>query len=142
MNSLSSGLNLSLSAKSLGSVRTGNPVLYRQVKVGKVIGVDLSPTADTVNIYINIFDRYAPLVSQQSKFWNTSGIRIDAGVFSGVSIDAESIETLLSGGIAFATPEVDANKAFQAAEQGRFFKLAPDVNEEWQTWQPKINLSQ
>jgi len=142
MSSLSSGLNLSLSAKSLGSVRTGNPVLYRQVKVGSVIGVDLSPTADTVNIYINIFDRYAPLVSQQSQFWNTSGMRIDAGVFSGVSIDSESIETLLSGGIAFATPEVEANKIFQSAEQGQSFKLAEDANEDWHTWQPKINLSQ
>ena len=107
-----------------------------------MFGVDLSPTADTVNIYINIFDRYAPLVSQQSKFWNTSGIRIDAGVFSGVSIDAESIETLLSGGIAFATPEVEASKVFQSAEQGQLFKLATDVDDDWHTWQPKINLSQ
>ena len=56
-------------------------------------------------------------MSQQSQFWNTSGMRIDAGVFSGVSIDSESIETLLSGGIAFATPEVEANKIFQSAEQ-------------------------
>ena len=142
ITSLSSGLNLSLSANSLGSIRTGNPVLYRQVKVGRVIGVDLSPTADTVNIYINISDRYAPLVSKQSKFWNTSGIRIDAGVFSGVNIEAESIETLLSGGIAFATPDADISKNFQSAEQGQLFKLARDVNEEWQTWQPKINLSQ
>jgi paraquat-inducible protein B len=140
MTSLSSGLNLSLSASSLGSIRTGNPVLYRQVKVGRVIGVDLSPTADTVNIFINIFDRYAPLVSQQSKFWNTSGIRIDAGVFSGVNIDAESIETLLSGGIAFATPDDVTN--FKPAEQGQLFNLAADVDEKWQTWQPKINLTQ
>jgi paraquat-inducible protein B len=142
MTSLRSGLNLALSAKSLGSVRTGNPVLYRQVKVGKVIGVDLSPTADTVNIYINIFDRYMPLVSKQSQFWNTSGVRIDAGVFSGLNIDAESIETLLAGGIAFATPEVGVNKTFQSAEQGQLFKLAPNVDENWQTWQPKIKLSQ
>jgi paraquat-inducible protein B len=140
MTSLPSGLNLLLSAKSLGSIRAGNPILYRQVKVGRVIGVDLSPTADTVNIYINIFDRYAPLVSQQSKFWNISGIRIDAGVFSGVNISSESIETLLAGGIAFATPD-DKNN-FKSAEQGQLFKLSPDVDEEWHTWQPKINLSQ
>jgi len=141
MSSLPSGLNLTLSAKSLGSIRAGNPVLYRQVKVGKVIGVDLSSTADNVNIYINIFNRYAPLVSQKSKFWNSSGMSIDASVFSGVSINAESIETLLAGGVAFATPEVGVNNVFQAAEQGAFFLLAPDADEEWQTWQPKIRLS-
>lgn len=139
---LPSGLNLSLSAKNLGSVRTGNPVLYRQVKVGRVIGVDLSPTADTVNIYINIYPRYAPLVSQSSRFWNTSGIRIDAGLFSGINIDSESIETLLAGGIAFATPEVDVNETFQPAEQGQLFKLARDVDDDWHKWQPKIELSQ
>jgi len=141
MSSLPSGLNLTLSAKSLGSIRPGNPVLYRQVKVGKVIGVDLSSTADTVNIYINIIDRYAPLVSQQSKFWNSSGLSIDAGVFSGVNINAESIETLLAGGVAFATPETDASEVFLATGQGALFHLAPDAEEEWQTWQPKIKLS-
>jgi len=142
MTTQPSGLNLALSAESLGSVRVGNPVLYRQVKVGQVIGVDLSSTADKVNIYVNIFERYAPLVSKQSQFWNTSGIRIDAGVFSGVSIDSESIETLLSGGVAFATPEIDENAVFQPAEKGQLFHLAPEINEDWLTWHPKIKLSQ
>jgi paraquat-inducible protein B len=141
MSSLPSGLNLTLSAKSLGSIRAGNPVLYRQVKVGKVIGVDLSSTADNVNIYINIFDRYAPLVNQQSKFWNSSGISIDAGVFSGVNINSESIETLLAGGVAFATPEINANKGSQVTKQGDLFYLAPEADEKWQAWQPKIKLS-
>ncbi|NQZ21471.1 MAG: MCE family protein [Colwellia sp.] len=142
LTKLPSGLNLALSAANLGSVRVENPVLYRQVKVGRVIGVDLSSTADKVNIYINIFERYAPLVSQESQFWNTSGIRIDAGVFSGISIDSESIETLLAGGIAFATPEIDDHETFQPAEKGQSFNLAPMVNEDWLTWQPKIKLSQ
>jgi paraquat-inducible protein B len=141
ITTLPSGLSLKLSASSLGSVRVGNPVLYRQVKVGRVIGVDLSPTADEVNIYINIFERYAPLVSQQSKFWNSSGIHIDAGVFSGINIDAESIETLLAGGIAFATPEVGGDEAFQPAVQGQLFSLADIVDVEWRKWQPKIKLS-
>jgi paraquat-inducible protein B len=141
MTSLSSGLNLTLSAKSLGSIRAGNPVLYRQVKVGRVIGVDLSPMADNVNIYINIFDRYAPLVHQNSKFWNTSGMSIEAGVFSGVSINSESIETLLAGGVAFATPDVAKDTLFQLVEQGQLFNLAPDANEEWKAWQPQIQLS-
>ncbi|MBA6363894.1 MCE family protein, partial [Colwellia sp. BRX8-8] len=99
-------------------------------------------TADTVNIYINIYPRYAPLVSQSSQFWNTSGIRIDAGLFSGINIDSESIETLLAGGIAFATPEVDVKETFQPAEQGQLFKLARDVDDDWHKWQPKIELSQ
>jgi paraquat-inducible protein B len=134
------GLNLRLSARKLGSVRVGDPVLYRQIKVGRVIGTDLSQQADTVDIYINIAQRYAPLVTSQSKFWNTSGISIDAGLFSGVSIKSESLETLLAGGIAFATPDVNKNVQGQPTEQGQSFDLHDEVKAQWQDWQPEINI--
>ncbi|MBA6231145.1 MULTISPECIES: paraquat-inducible protein A [unclassified Colwellia] len=35
--------------------------------------------------------------------------------------------------ITVATPEVGVNKIFQSAEQGQLFKLAPNVDENWQT---------
>ena len=73
------GLNLTLQTRRLGSIRVGHSVLYRQVEVGKVIGIDLSDTAELVNIYINIDKRYADLVTFASKFWDISGIEIEAG---------------------------------------------------------------
>ena len=139
------GLNVKLIAKCLGSVRIGNPVLYRQVKVGEVIGIDLSPTADTVDVFINIAKRYAPLVNSGSKFWNTSGINIEAGIFSGVNIDSESIETLIAGGIAFATPELETDTKTDAADdqaQVKSFSLYQDVDEDWLEWQLKVAISQ
>jgi paraquat-inducible protein B len=132
------GLNLKLTAKSLGSIRVGNPILYRQVKVGKVIGVGLSSTADKVNVYINIAQRYRRLVTSQSKFWNTSGVTIDAGIFSGVKIDAESVETLLAGGIAFATPELSSDKNNLPFEQNHEFELHDELQTHWLNWAPKI----
>ena len=128
---------MTLSAHRLGSVRVGNPVLYRQVKVGEVIGVDLSATADKVDVFINIAKRYAPLVNNGSKFWNTSGIKIEANVFSGVNIDSESIETLIAGGIAFATPEL--KKSENQNKLTRFI-LHQDVDSDWLEWQPKMPL--
>ncbi|MEW6990531.1 MlaD family protein [Colwelliaceae bacterium 6441] len=133
------GLNIKLQSTRLGSIRVGNPVLYRQVKVGNVIGVDLSSMADKVNIYINIVERYAPLVTSASKFWNSSGFSVDAGVFSGVNIDSESIETLLSGGVAFATPEGDMALSIK---QGDSFTLYNDAQNNWLKWQPKISLNE
>jgi paraquat-inducible protein B len=115
--------------------------------VGKVIGVDLSATADQVNIFINIAHRYAPLVNQQSQFWNTSGITIEAGIFSGVNIDSESIETLIAGGIAFATPaivnpvESDEELNHQSASLPPSFVLHQDVDKDWLEWQPKIAIN-
>lgn len=135
------GLNIKLIAKRLGSVRIGNPILYRQVNVGEVIGIDLSNTADTVDIFINIAKRYAPLVNSGSKFWNTSGINIEAGIFSGVNIDSESIETLIAGGIAFASPELDADEKDQSM-QVKSFILHQELDEDWLEWQPKIVIGQ
>ena len=137
---LAYGLNIKLSAARLGSVRVGNPILYRQIKVGKVIGIDLSPTADQVDIFINIAKRYAPLVNGQSQFWNTSGITIEAGIFSGVNIDSESIETLIAGGIAFATPELDDDHNTEMANLPLSFTLHQDVDKDWLEWQPKIAI--
>ena len=133
------GLNIKLSAQRLGSIRVGNPVLYRQITVGKVIGIDLSTTADTVNVFINIAKRYAPLVNNGSKFWNTSGINVEASIFSGINIDSESIETLISGGVGFATPET-SNKNSKLTKQS--FTLHQDVDSDWLEWQPKITIGQ
>ena len=131
------GLNIKLTTKRLGSVRVGNPVLYRQIKVGEVIGVGLSKSADAVNVFINISKPYSPLINAGSQFWNTSGITIEASVFSGINIDSESVETLLAGGIAFATPE--QNEAATALPDS--FILHGEVNEDWLTWQPKITIT-
>ncbi|WP_057830038.1 PqiB family protein [Colwellia sp. TT2012] len=135
---LAYGLNIKLTATRLGSVRVGNPVLYRQIKVGKVIGIDLSPSADEVNVFINIAKRYTSLVNGKSQFWNTSGIKIEAGIFSGISIDSESIETLIAGGIAFATPEFED----ESSKLPLSFILHQDLDQDWLEWQPKIALNQ
>jgi paraquat-inducible protein B len=132
------GLNIKLTTQRLGSVRVGNPVLYRQIKVGRVIGVGLSNTADAVNVFINIAQPYSALVKRGSQFWNTSGISIEAGVFSGINIDSESIETLVAGGIAFATP-MDHE---ESGELPKSFTLHTDVDDDWLTWQPKIIINQ
>lgn len=132
------GLNVKLTTNRLGSVRIGNPVLYRQVTVGKVIGIGLSDHADSVEIFINIAQRYAPLVKSNSKFWNTSGINIEAGLFSGVSIESESIETLIAGGIAFATPEIKSDDENNKLSN---FILHQTPQSDWLLWQTKIPLA-
>lgn len=139
VTSLPYGLNITLIANQLGSVRVGNPVLYRQMKVGRVIGVELSSLANNVNIYINIAKRYAPLVNADSKFWNNSGFTIDAGLLSGINIDSESLETLMAGGISFATPN-KTTKQSQKLIQRQQFELHSTKNDEWVSWAPKISI--
>jgi len=133
------GLNLTLVTDRLGSIREGNPVLYRQVKVGTVIGVGLAKMADKVNVYINIAQPYAALVTAKSEFWNTSGLSIDAGIFSGVQIDTESLETIIAGGVSFATPQASAESEAPVVN-GQAFTLHGEFKEKWHNWSPQIQI--
>ncbi|MDN6858689.1 MlaD family protein [Pseudomonas sp. CAN2814] len=133
-----SGLRLTLSAARRGSLKPGVPVTYREVQVGKVTSFELGETGDRVLIHVLIEPRYAPLVRTGSRFWNTSGFGVDAGLFKGVKVRTESMETILAGGVAFATP--NNAEMGTAAKQGQTFALFDEANDEWLDWAPKIPL--
>lgn len=130
------GLALVLSTARRGSIKAGVPVSYREIPVGKVVRTELGPTADRVLVHVLIEPRYATLVRSGSRFWNTSGVGFDVSLFRGAQIRTESLETILEGGIAFATPEGDAKKALP----GQTFALFSQPQEEWLRWAPKIEL--
>ncbi len=134
------GLNIVLQAPTLGSLKPNSPVYYRQVKVGKVVGFDLSGTAQEVLIYVNIEEPYDALIHENTVFWNASGINVDAGLFSGVQINTESFEAIVAGGVALATPDGEAMGAQVEAEH--HFTLHDKVNEQWFTWKPELDLTE
>jgi paraquat-inducible protein B len=132
------GLSLVLSAARRGSLKPGVPVTYREITVGKVTGYELGQTADRVLVHILIEPKYAPLVRSGSRFWNTSGVGFDYGLFKGVTVRTESLETLIQGGIAFATP--DGERMGNPARAEQTFPLFEKFEDEWLTWAPKIPL--
>lgn len=134
------GLRLVLSAPRRGSIKPGVIVSYREVPVGKVVDFELGPTSDRVLIHVLIEPRYAPLVRSGSRFWNASGIGVDAGLFKGVKVRTESLEALLEGGIAFATP--NNPEMGGPAQPGQTFALFDEPQEGWMQWAPKIVLEQ
>ncbi|MNZ84772.1 Paraquat-inducible protein B [compost metagenome] len=132
------GLALVLSAPRRGSIKPGVPVTYREIPVGKVTGFELGQTADRVLIHILIEPRYATLVRGGSRFWNSSGFGVDIGLFKGATVRTESLETLIQGGIAFATP--DGEKMGNPARPQQTFALFDDAEDEWLQWAPKIQI--
>lgn len=132
------GLNIVLRSPRLGSIKEGVRVFYREVAVGKVTGYQLAEEADHVQIYVNIDDKYAPLVRENSQFWNASGLDVGFKIFGGATIKTESLESVLAGGISFATPDADTMGAEIVA--GASFSLHESRNDEWLKWQPKILL--
>ncbi|MDR3088630.1 MAG: MlaD family protein [Desulfobulbaceae bacterium] len=127
------GLSLVLEARQLASLVPGSPVYFRQVQVGEVTGARLAKGFDQVFIAVRIAPRYAALIRQGTQFWNVSGIRMRAGLFSGVNIKSESLTSLVKGGIALATPP-DAVAAGNQAADGAHFTLREEMQTEWQDW--------
>ncbi len=129
-------LDILLLAPKLGSFQPQSPVFYRGIQVGEVLDSRLGDDARKVLIHARIREEYAPLVRMNSQFWDAGGIKIHIGLFSGAKISAESTDTLISGGIAFATPP-DYDKA---ATNGAVFELNEKSKDAWEKWSPAIPL--
>ena len=89
-------------------------------------------------IHILIEPRYAALVRGGSRFWNTSGFGFEFGLIKGATIRTESLETLIQGGIAFATP--DGEQMGKPALPQQTFALFDKAEEDWLQWAPKIPI--
>jgi paraquat-inducible protein B len=131
-------LKIVLTADRRGSLKSGSPVYYRQIKVGEVTGAELARTADHVDVHVAVEEKYAPLVRENTRFWNVSGIGVDFGLFRGGQIKTESLESILAGGVSFATPDNDTMG--KPVKNGAIFPLQQAPEKEWLTWRPKIPL--
>jgi len=134
----SSGLNLIVTSPQRGSIKEGVKVFYRDIPVGEVFGYELAEDASQTLIHINIEARYAGLVREKTVFWNSSGIAVKFGLFSGATIRSKSIESLLEGGIAFATP--DTKPLAPQVSSGKVFPLFQNPEPNWLDWKPSIPL--
>lgn len=130
------GLQITLEADDLGSITAGSGVYYRKVQVGEVTETRLSPTFQKVLLDVIIYEHYKVAVRENSKFWNASGVSVSGGVLSGLDITTESIQSMISGGIAFATP--DEENMGLTVSNGHLFTLHEKIDEEWKTWSPDL----
>ncbi len=127
------GLRILVEAERLQGVSEGDPVTYREMRVGAVIGTRLATDSRRIRVELNIRDRYASLVRHNTVFWNASGISADLGL-TGVHVHAESLQSLLSGGVAFATPDPPG----QRVKAGSVFRLHDEADDDWLDWKPVL----
>ena len=130
------GLKIILRAERPRSIRPNTPVHYRGIEVGMVQKLELGPNSTSADIHVLIFQRYAGLVRQGSAFWDTSGIDVKASLLKGIDVNIESLRTLATGGIEFATPSEKAPRA----KPGSVFFLHDKAKEEWLSWLPRIRV--
>ena len=134
---IKNGLVVILESASAGSVKKGDPVSYREVTVGEVLRQKLGSESSKVLVYVNIWPKYAPLVRENSVFWNASGIKAHFGLFSGLDVSMESLESLIAGGIAFATPDDPGERV----ANNSYFKINEKPEDRWLDWAPRIRTA-
>jgi len=98
-----------------GSLSSGDPVFFRGIAVGDVISSTFDGTQKDIQVRIFVKKPYDALIKEGTTFWNASGITVTAGA-DGFKFELESLAAVLSGGIAFETPEKAQNNAPAAAD--------------------------
>jgi paraquat-inducible protein B len=130
------GLPIRLNARSAGSISVGSSLLYRNMHVGQVTGLRLADNAQHVEIDAVVEPKYAPLIRDNTRFWDASGVGVDFGLFRGLSVAAGSLDSVLRGAIGIAAHK----KPGDTVAAGHEFELAPSVDNDWLEWQPEIRL--
>lgn len=117
------GKRFTLNTQDLGSLDIGSPVYYRKIPVGQVVAYALNADGKGVNIEVFIHAPNDAYVTENTRFWNASGIDVNVGA-NGVAVKTESLSSLLVGGIAFRAPEYSPND--QPASEDKAFDLFDD----------------
>jgi paraquat-inducible protein B len=132
------GRSYVLRAERLGALTSGAPVFFREIKVGFVEAHRLTPDADGVLVRIRIRTPYDQLIRPDTKFWNSGGVSVKVGLL-GAEIRSNSLESLVTGGVSFATP--DTPNATPVDEDTEF-PIADEADKEWLKWKPKIPIEE
>jgi paraquat-inducible protein B len=117
------GRQFVLHGKDLGSHDVGTPVLFRRIRVGKVVANELKPDGSGMILKIFVESPYDKFVTPNTHFWDVSGVEITANA-SGVKVNTEGLMAILLGGVAFEAP-LDS-PALPEAEENTVFQLFAD----------------
>jgi len=132
------GLEVLLRTNGRGNLRQGAPITYRQVVVGTLLSVDLAKDASAVEVQAYIKPSYLALVREETRFWKTSGAKLSAGWISGLSLEVESVESLMAGGVTMAIPP-NPGKPVNSVHT---FTLYDESQPEWLEWIPYLPVNQ
>jgi paraquat-inducible protein B len=107
-----------LKTPDLGSLDIGTPVLFRRLQVGEVVSYALDNNGQLFTVKIFVKTPYDQYVAPNTRFWQASGIDMQLSA-NGLSVQTQSLLSILIGGVAFETPAsgrvlptADANSVF------------------------------
>ena len=122
----SPGRFFELKAADLGSLDVGTPLYFRRLEVGQVASYALAEDGKSLNVRVFVRAPYDQYVTPNTRFWQASGIDMSLSA-SGLSVQTQSLLSILVGGIAFETPAT--GPVLAAAEADTEFTLFRDREE-------------
>lgn len=115
------GSEIRLRARDGSALAEGAPILHKGIDVGFLEKPELSFTGNEVIVTGFIREPYDKRITSNTRFWDTSGFSINLGA-GGVSLDVNSLASLIEGGIAFDTV-VSGGRPLR---DGQLFDMFPD----------------
>lgn len=107
-----------LKTPDLGSLDTGTPIFFRHLQVGQVASYRLDKDGQSFTVKVFVRAPYDQYVTANTRFWQASGVDMQLSA-NGLSVQTQSLLSILIGGIAFETPATgapmpvaEANSAF------------------------------
>lgn len=132
------GRRLTLVSDEAGSLSVGSPIYYRGYDVGRIESRDLDPDGRRVVYAAFIREEYQSLVRKNTKFWNTSGIDVSAGV-NGFKLRTPSLQAMISGGVSFAVNDIE--EPGDMVDDGAIFQLHADAEDaNSSTFEPTLRV--
>ena len=132
------GMEIVLKAPT-SKISNGTGIVYRGVQVGVVLKKILSADGRSVSLLASIQRQYAPLLRENTKFWNISGVRISGGLIS-LNVQSAGRDSTVFSGIQFATPE-SPDQMGPRVKSGHVYELNDAPRKEWLQWAPSIPVS-
>ena len=103
IQSTEEGLRVRLLTNDARGVNVGTAIYYRGIAVGQIEQIRFSEHYDNLYLTAFIHAPYDRLITNNTKFWNVSGINFSMGA-EGANLEMQSLEALVRGGITFSTP--------------------------------------
>ena len=124
------GLTIVLTTKRAAGLVRGAPITYRQVQIGLIADIRLNAEQDQVEVDVFIRNKYLNLIHTETRFFQAGGATLKGGLFRGMSLNIESLRSLIIGGVAIAQPPEQGDEI----QAGHVFELFAEPDKEWLKW--------
>ncbi|CAH2913063.1 MAG: Paraquat-inducible protein B [uncultured Paraburkholderia sp.] len=115
------GREFVLRSKNIGSLDIGSPIFFRRLQVGQIVSYALDADGAGMTIHVFISAPYDKYVTDDTRFWHASGVDVKLDT-AGVTIETESMVSMLTGGLAFENPpDSTTSKETEALHQYELF---------------------